>query len=204
MRFLPVFLDMHERKVLVVGGGRVALRKIRQLCSAKADVSVIAPEISAEIKALEQVKYMERGFAAADIISALSLVFVATDNKQVNDRVSELCRAVGVLCSRCDDFNKGDFITGNTVSRGEITVSIVSGGVPALSKKMAEDIDASISPELEALSSLLSELRPQILSSARVGPKKSVFIARWLEDDKLEKVRKEGIDSIREEIIACL
>jgi siroheme synthase-like protein len=204
MKYMPLFFDLQERRILVIGGGKVALRKSQQLDQAGASLTIIAPQILDEFRQLANVCLIERKAAIEDIKPDFFLVFIASSDQQANSRIADECRQQKVLFCRCDDFKKGDFITGNTLSRGEIICSTISGGVPEVSRFIKNRINDLISPELEQLAGILAELRPTIKKSAQSNASLGRLYSKWLNETTLRHIKTHGIAAVREEIIRCL
>ena len=138
MQFYPLLFQLEARRCLIVGGGRVALRRCRALLSAGAQVDVIAPEINAELRQLladSDGDLIEQGFAAERVGHDYFCVVAATDSSAVNHRVAEFARANNIPVNRADDRNLCDFIFPAVIDRGPITVAISNnGGSPVLSR----------------------------------------------------------------------
>ena len=202
MRYMPIFIDLEAKPVLVVGAGPVALRRARQLLDAGARVPVIAPTFVAEFRELAGVELIERPVQIDDVLADYRLVIVATDNQDVNAMISDECAELGILCNRCDSFAEGSFVCGNVLRRGPVTCATMAGGVPEIARYLNRKIDGLISPALVELASLLVELRPAIKTS-RPGQTRD-FIAGLVNDETIARIELEGIDKLREEIMACL
>lgn len=204
MRHMPLFFDMHNRRILVIGGGKVALRKSVQLSSAGAAIKVVAPEIIDEFNNMIRAELVCRPARPDDVSNEFSFVIIASSCKETNDAIAQRCLDKQIFFSRCDSFEAGDFITGNTLVRGEIICSVVSGGVPEISRQLKESFNELITPELEKLAMLLSELRPAIKASQKLDCSISDFIKRWASPEILKRLESEGIEAVRQEILACL
>jgi siroheme synthase-like protein len=127
-KMFPAALILQGRRCLVVGGGRVALRKTEKLSEAGAQLTVVAPEIRPPIKALPGVTCLERPFSPADIDGAF-LVFALTDDSVVNRQVLDLCHARQILCSAADsNWPDGDLILPASFSAEGLTVSVSTSG----------------------------------------------------------------------------
>ena len=126
MRHYPIFLDVKDRPVLVVGAGRVALRKTKGLLEAGARVTVVAPEWEEEFETLP-VNLVRRRFRAADV-SGCRLVFAATDDRLTNHRVGIVAKGKGVFANIADSGEECDFVVPARVRRGEIQIAVSTGG----------------------------------------------------------------------------
>lgn len=129
--FFPVTLMLATRPCLVVGGGKVAAHKTELLLNAGADVTVISPEINEKLNVWQEcgrISYVARPFTPADV-EDMFLAFAATNNRKVNTQVREACHANHILvCSVDKDWCHGDFVTPAVLRRGELTVSVSTGG----------------------------------------------------------------------------
>ena len=143
MRY-PLFLDLAKQKVVVVGGGRVATRKIRALLAATAAVTVISPEATAAIRQWSQtkrVRWVRRPYRAGDLRRAC-LVVAATDRDEINRRVCAEARRRRLLANSATLPSAGNFIVPSVIYRGGITIAISTGGAsPAFAKRLRHDLE---------------------------------------------------------------
>lgn len=139
---LHINLLLAGRNCLVVGGGRVASRKIAQLLDADANVTVVSPEVCIELEALiEQgrVQHIARCFEDADISGAL-LVYAATNSRSLNKQILTCCRTANILCCCVDgNWSESDFTTPATTRHKNLTLSISSGGTNCRQSKMVKN-----------------------------------------------------------------
>jgi len=124
----PLLLDLTGRRVLVVGGGAVALRRARGLVQAGAAVEVVAPAVRAELAGLD-VGIRRRPYASGDVAGAW-LVEACTDDPRVNAAVAADAAAAGVFCVRADAADQGSASTPATARAGGLTVAVSAGGDP--------------------------------------------------------------------------
>jgi siroheme synthase-like protein len=140
MKHYPVFLDLKDRPVLVVGGGKVALRKTRGLLEAGARVTVIAPEWESDFETLP-VRLVPRRFRASDLGNAV-LVFAATNDRLTNHRIGIAAKGKGVFANIADSAEECHFIVPARVQRGSVHVAISTGGEnPRLSAELRKKLD---------------------------------------------------------------
>ena len=141
--YYPLFLDLSGRRCLVVGGGTVAERKVKVLLGCGARVSVVAPRVTKGLRRLAEtkgVKLIERVFRDADVGRA-ALVFAATNERAVNEKVREAACGRGILVNVADSPDLCDFITPSLVRRGPVIIAIsTSGLLPMLAKKLRKEI----------------------------------------------------------------
>ena len=143
MRY-PLFLNLTKQKVVVVGGGQVATRKIRALRAAAAAVTVISPEATAAIRQQAQAKrirWIRRPYRASDLRRAC-LVVAATDRDEINRRVCAEARRHKLLVNSAAPPSTGNFIVPSVIHRGGITIAISTGGAsPAFAKRLRRDLE---------------------------------------------------------------
>jgi siroheme synthase-like protein len=158
----PVGLIVAGRRVLVVGGGKVAADKVRNLVACDAEVTVVAPDVDDEIASLDGVTVEQRPYRpgeAAD--NGYRLVIAATDDAAVNRRVHDDAEAAGVWVNAADDPANCTFTLPAVLRRGRVTVGVATGGSsPALAAWLRDRIAATeVGPEYEVLADLLAEAR---------------------------------------------
>lgn len=127
-KMFPASLLLEGRNCLLIGGGRVAVRKAAKLAEAGARLTVVAPEIRPQIKDLPGIALLERPFDPEDLHGAF-LVFALTDNSALNRRIVELCREKKILCSVADaNWPDGDLILPASFSEDGLTVAVSTSG----------------------------------------------------------------------------
>ena len=201
MQYMPLFVNMCGRKVLFIGGGKVALRKARQFSEAGAQIHVIAPEIKKEFENLPNTTTEIRKAYSEDISNEYFAVIFASSDREINEKLSKICQEKRIIADRCDEYLKGDFVTGTIITSGSIINSTISGGIPSLSRFINQEIKKILTPELIKLNLLLQELRPAILASKKID---NSYINSLVSEKILERIKTEGIDSLKQEIMACL
>jgi precorrin-2 dehydrogenase/sirohydrochlorin ferrochelatase len=159
-----MMVDLAGRRCLVVGGGRVAERKVGLLLECGATVKVVSPTATQKITewaARKAIRLARRAVRPADLTRAF-LVFAATDDAQVNRTVAEKVRAAGGLVNVADAPTACNFLVPAVVRQGDLTIAIsTGGGSPALSKRLRQRLEATIGPEYDAFLAALRELRAQ-------------------------------------------
>jgi uroporphyrin-III C-methyltransferase/precorrin-2 dehydrogenase/sirohydrochlorin ferrochelatase len=146
-RPFPVFLKLTGRKVIVVGGGRVAASKLPALVAAGADVAVVTPEVREEIRA-SGVPVFERAFRPDDLDGAWYAVAAATP--AVNREVARAAEARQIFVNAVDDKESASAYLGSVIERGGVTVAFSTGGdAPGIAGLLREAIDALLPEDLE-------------------------------------------------------
>ena len=157
----PVNLNLHGRPVLVVGGGRIAYRKVEQLLMADAEVTVLSPMFVDEFHSLP-VTLVQREYASGDI-DAFRLVITATGNTPVNQQIYDECEAKGIWINSADDPDRCAFTLPAALRRGDLMVTVSTGGAsPALASWLRSHLELSIVPEFEEVVSRLAIERARI------------------------------------------
>lgn len=146
----PAGLRLAGRKVLVVGGGNVAQRRVPTLIAAGAEVHLVSPQVTPAIEGLVgsgEVRWQPRGFVDADLDGAW-YVMAATDDRAVNERVSELAEQHRVFCVRADDADAATAFTPAVGSHGGVTVAVMGSTAadrePRRSAGVRDDIVAGL------------------------------------------------------------
>lgn len=164
MRHFPVFFDLRDAPVLIVGGGEVAARKLGLLRSAGPLVTVVAPEIIPAIAALApgSVHWVGREFEPADV-RGMRLVIAATGNHEVNAAVAAAAREANVPVNVVDDAALSTFIVPAIVDRSPLVVAISSGGAaPVLATRLRARIEAMLDESWGRLAQFADRWRARI------------------------------------------
>lgn len=160
--YLPIFLDITDWQVLIVGGGEVACRKASTLQSCGAKITVLAPERTAQWDKLE-VRW-QKGRYCAQNLDGYRLVIAATDDAALNGTIADDCRQRGILCNSVTAPHSGEAIFPGVVRQGGITAALSSQGrTPFLIRKLKEEIVQVLAPYTEEAVELLCAVREDIL-----------------------------------------
>lgn len=158
----PAFLRLEGKRVLLIGGGKVAARKARALARCGARVKVVAPRVCPA--AWEPAaRVVERRFRARDLDGA-ALAVCATGDERLNARVSRLCRRRGIWANVVDRPRLCDFFVPAVVRRGRISIAVSTGGAsPFLARRLRRRLQYLLTPEDARLAAALGKLRPRLL-----------------------------------------
>jgi siroheme synthase-like protein len=167
---MPVNLLVRGRRVVVVGAGRIAARKLEPLLDLGASVLVVAPSVTPEIRAwvdAGRCELAEREFQAADLDGAW-LALTATDRPEVNAAVFAAGEAARVWVNSADDPANCSFTMMSLIRRADLVVAFGTGGrSPALATHLRRRFNEELGPEYAVLLELLSEAREALRSSGR-------------------------------------
>jgi len=163
--YYPIFLDIREKKCVVVGGGEVALRKVKALVEHGARVEVVSPDLCAELDRMAEdgeVHVLRRDYAEGDLAGAV-LVVAATNDGDLNAKVAEEAKTAGALINAVDDPEHCDFIVPSYLRRGDITIAISTGGrSPALARKIRTELERQLTTEYASLTTVVGEVRSEL------------------------------------------
>ncbi len=155
----PIYVDLVARRVLVVGGGKVAERKIASLIEAGATVTVVSPHATPAIEANAQLRWHRRGYRRGEMAS-YSLAFAATDDPAVNAQVASDGIAANVFVNSADDAPNCSFILPAVARGGDLRVAISTNGKsPAMARWLRQRIDRQIAETYSGLLDVLAEVR---------------------------------------------
>jgi precorrin-2 dehydrogenase/sirohydrochlorin ferrochelatase len=154
----PIFLDLSDRRCVVIGGGEVANRKARKLLQARARVVVISPELGAELESVA-VEIHRRPYREGDLEGAC-LAFAATNSREVNAAVAREARGRGVPVNVADKPSEGDFALPSTLRRGRMQVAVSTGGAsPTLARRIRDELEEAFGPEWAGIVERLNAAR---------------------------------------------
>ncbi|MGH2706135.1 MAG: siroheme synthase CysG [Actinomycetota bacterium] len=204
----PVMLELRGRRCVVIGGGGVGEHKARGLLAAGADVTVVTDNPSAGLEELERrgaVSLTRRSYAPGDLAGAF-LAIAATDDPAVNAEILREAEERRVLLNAVDDIERCHFAAPSIVRRGDLTISISTGGkAPALAKRLRRRLSAEFGSEWGVLVELLGRVREEALPSRQVSFE--VWAERWqhaLDHDLLRMVQAGELERAGELVRRCL
>ena len=171
--YYPLFFKLSGKVCVVVGGGRVADRKVRSMLKCGARVHVICPQACKSIRALHdtrKIKLTQRAYKPADLQGA-TLVFAATNDVQTNLRVSQDAQERGIPVNVADSPDLCDFIVPAVIRQGPVVIAIsTSGTLPMLARRLGEEIGGQLSKDYARYAVKVGRLRKLLME--RVGDRK--------------------------------
>jgi len=167
MRYFPINLDICGKTVVVIGGGAVAGQKCPPLIKAGALVTVIAPQLDMSLQQLRDagsLRHLQRDYQSGDLAGAL-LAFAATDQPAINRAVAVEAGQRGILLNVADAPALSSFTSPAIVSRGELLITVSTGGKsPALARQIREELAGRFGEEYEMALELLGAVREKLLT----------------------------------------
>ena len=207
MRYYPIYLDVKDRKCLVVGGGAVGTRKVETLLECGAKVTVVSIDASEKLKKLSNsglIRLKERAFQTDDLESVF-LVVVATDDEDLNIKVHTAAERRRVLCNIADRPEACNFILPSIVSRGDLTIAIsTSGKSPAFAKKLRKQLEAQFGDEYAEFLKLMGAIRKKLLSKDHEPEAHKHLFERLIEADLVQMLKNADTDAINTLLLEVL
>jgi len=164
-RYYPVFVNVQDKRCLVVGGGEIATRKVQGLLEAGAEVVVISPRLCTSLASLvaqRVIQHQARTFREADVVGC-TLVIGATNQSAVNQAVCEAARRRNIWVNIVDTPDACDFIAPAVVQRGALQIAISTGGhSPTLAKRIRMRLEGAFGEEYAELLEKLGRERQRI------------------------------------------
>lgn len=178
--YLPIFLDLKGRKVLVIGGGKIAAEKLRKVVLCCDNTFVITKEVKdeyiEELAKSGKIKLEIREFSESDL-EGVFIVISATDNGELNQRVYDLCSSRNIPVNSVDQKDKCSFIFSAEIRRGDLTIAVSTGGAsPGLAARIRNQIEDLISDDAEIYIEEAKKAREEIKSKEWESRKKSKIL----------------------------
>lgn len=180
MSFLPLFHNSQRLHALIIGGGRVALRRAKALVKAEVTCDLVAPDFSPELAELISQsggQIHQQHFNTDSIQTHFQLVLAATNDTAVNQRIAEQATALGLMVNVADNPAAGNVIFSATVDRAPLTIAINNGGAsPVLSRLLRQQLEQFVPKHYGDLAALVGRYRSDVKQAL---PKESDRISFW-------------------------
>jgi uroporphyrin-III C-methyltransferase/precorrin-2 dehydrogenase/sirohydrochlorin ferrochelatase len=167
MRHYPIYIDLHKKKVVLVGGGQTALAKLRLLLKTQANIVVFAGAAHADLVQLadeRRIALIQRDLRADDLTGA-ALLYAASEDDAQNEHTQRLGNAAGILTNVVDDLEASDFITPAIVDRSPVSVAIgTEGAAPVLARAIKAQIEEMLPTDLGTLAAVAKPMRDVALN----------------------------------------
>ncbi len=199
-------LDLSGRLVLVVGGGRVAARKVASLLEAGARVRLVAPQLAPQTRALlpDCAEHRPREFESQDLKGAW-LVVSATDDPDLNQRVAEAAGQQKVFVNVVDVPSLCSFIVPATFRRGRLTVALSSGGAsPAAAAAARRRLQGELGPEWGPFLELMARVRRRVLAQGRPAQENAPLFKALVDSDLLARLAAGDAKAVEETLASIL
>ena len=198
MAYFPFFMEIENRPALVVGGGRVALRKIEKLLPFGVEITVVSPAFCKELEGLAGIRRIRRAFVPGDVEGML-FVIGATDDEAVNGEISALCRERRIPVNIVDDPEKCSFFFPALVQRGAFAAGIsTGGGSPLAARYMRERLEEIVPAGFDRVVEVLAACREEVKQTVPDSKKREEIFGKIfaLALEKAGEATKEEITEI--------
>jgi len=186
MSFYPICIELEGKTALIVGGGNIAQRKVETLMKCGASIQIISRDLTHKLKKLvesKKIHHIGKEFRDEHLDGAF-LVIAATDDKRLNQKVSESAQKRGLLINAVDQPSDCNFIVPSIVNRGDLLIAVsTSGKSPALSKKLRKELEIQFGGEYKTFLNLMGCLREEILSMGLSQSENSRVFSKIVESD---------------------
>ena len=204
MKYYPIFLNLRGRRCAVVGGGRVAERRVRTLLQAGADVRVISPDVTpglAQLAAKKRIDFTRRAYRNGALARAKGgapvLVFAATNDPAAQRVIRRDAEAVGALVNAADDLASSHFLVPASFSQGDLQVAITtSGASPALARAIRLQLRKTFGRDFRGYLRVLRSARKRVLKTIP-SQRKRARIYRHLTSGLADLPRATGANRAR-------
>lgn len=205
----PINLDLDGRLCIVVGGGHVALRKVKGLLREKAEIVVLSPELVPELFQLQaagQISWRKEEYSSdKSMLLGAFLVFCATNSKEINKQAAEEAKKAGALVNNATAGGQSDFQVPSSVKRGRLQLTVsTSGGSPAFSRLLRMDLERKYNEAFGEWLEIQEELRGELKRKPDIGTKNREGFWRELMDRQgehlLELIRNGKLEQAEDEV----
>jgi siroheme synthase-like protein len=187
----PLFLNISGKSCIVMGGGKIAERKVAMLLKFNAEVKLISPKITGALSKLSKsgkIEVIEREYEDGDLEGA-SLVFAATNRREINERIKKEAQTKGIPVNVVDDPVLCDFIVPSIVKKGPIIIAVSTSGVlPSLSKKLRKEISEYITADYIKYAHIIGKFRKLLIEKVENRKKRAEIMAEISKTDMKELI----------------
>ncbi len=204
MKFYPAFLDLKDKKAVIIGGGKVAERKVRLLINTGASVKLISPDITNNLRKLAEkglLEHIKRNYRDGDLNDTF-IVIAATSSTVLNTRIA---REASHLVNVIDMPSEGNFIVPSVVKRGPLTIAIsTEGASPAVSKAIRKEIEELYGKEFALYLKFVETIRKQAMKKIIDSREREKFLQSLASEDIFKSLRERGFSRLSQKIYASL
>jgi precorrin-2 dehydrogenase / sirohydrochlorin ferrochelatase len=175
----PIMLKLEGKKAVVVGGGKVAERKVTGLLGTGSHITVISPNTTDELKRLAscgRIEWLEKSFSKEDLDGAF-LIFAATNDNEVNQYI-KMAASDQQLVTIADDPEGSDFHVPSHIQRGRLSIAVSTGGAsPTLARKIREQLENQFDEGFEEYLEFLFSARQRVLKEVKNATRKRKMLS---------------------------
>jgi len=199
MSYYPIFLDLDNKKVIIVGGGEVAERKVKVLLRYGCKIYIISPHLTPHLRQLVakgRIHHISYELLDRSMDNAV-MVITATGDPDVNLQIASQAKGHGLLVNIVDQPAECNFIMPSIVKRGDLQIAISTAGKsPAMAKKIRREIEALFGSEYGPLIELLGLLRIRLLSQGQSSSKNKAIFQKLADSNLLQLIKKRNMNGV--------
>lgn len=204
-KYYPAYIDIQNRKCLVVGGGAVAVRKVRGLLDCGAIVTVVSPEFHPDFQQIdESLRVIRRSYQTTDLEDKF-LVIGATNDETLNRRVSADAQSRNILCNIADVPDACSFILPAVVRRGDLSIAVsTSGKSPAFAKHLRKQLEKQFGEEYTTFLGLMGAIRQKLLAAEHAPEAHKPLFEKLIDNGLLDMIHnrdKQAINRLLHEVL---
>jgi precorrin-2 dehydrogenase/sirohydrochlorin ferrochelatase len=199
--YYPAFINLKNKRCLVIGGGKVAERKVMSLIKTGANVTVISPELTSRLQKQKDkniIRHIKRKYRKGDA-TGFFLIIAATDDEAVNKQVSEDAACLINVVDRPDMAN---FIVPSLVQRGPLTIAVsTSGASPAMAKALRKELELMYGKDFGFYLSFMTGFRKKVIHDIKDKKSREKIFKKAASDDIIAILRAKGFKAARETML---
>lgn len=203
--YYPIYVELQNKSVLIVGGGGVAFRKVKTLLDHGAIVRIVSPKLSPELKELVDFVrcfWVEKEYSQGDIQDSI-LVFSCTEKEDVNAEVAQNANETHRLINVVDDPEKCTFIVPSILERGDLNIAVsTSGSSPIVARQIRADLEKEYGDEMKDYLALLKSWRKPVKSQL-TPEQKEIFWMKATNGEVLELIKNGKLEGAKGVIESC-
>jgi precorrin-2 dehydrogenase/sirohydrochlorin ferrochelatase len=200
VKYYPIYLDITNKRCIVVGGGDVAERKMVRLLEFCAHVTVIGKTLTPALETMKKegrIDHIDADYDEAFIDDAF-LVIGATDRDDINEKISRDGKEKGILVNIVDDPDKCDFILPSLLQQGDLLIAISTGGKsPALAKKLRHELENIYGPEYQTLLNVMGSLREKLMMKGHSSDENKRLFESVVYSDILHSIKDKNWEQVK-------
>jgi len=204
VKYYAVFLNLKNKKAVVIGGGKVAERKTRALLKAGASVKIISPSLTRGLEVLSRsgkLTHIKRRYRKTDIKAAL-LVIAATSSPMTNSAIAE---DAGFLVNVVDAPSEGNFIAPSIFRRGRLSIAIATEGAsPAMSKAIRKEIEQLYGRDFALYLGFAEAIRKKAINKITDSGKREWFLKSLASEKIFRDLRNKGFSAVSKRVLRFL
>jgi precorrin-2 dehydrogenase/sirohydrochlorin ferrochelatase len=204
VRYYPAFLDLRDRGAVIVGGGKVAERKVRSLLKTGISVKVISPTLTSYLEKIKKergIVHVKRNYRKGDLKN-IFIVIAATSSITVNKKVAADAE---FLVNVVHPPDAGNFIVPSHVNRGSMTIAVsTEGASPAIARSIRTDVEKRYGKEFGQYLRFVEKIRKKAVLTIPDRKRREKFLKSLADERLFQRIRKKGFSSVSREILSTL